>query len=148
MSVLHEPMRQWANLLGRRLIQATLAFHTFFSLQLDTSAEVRKELVAVWLRSRLVCVCVFERVCSSLREEWMTDLIVAVRAQLGPGHLLQCQPALFWPFPFSPWENNGRVCCDGWHLCGLRALLMSDKHIHNLIRVTNCVMTLTISNVS
>lgn len=75
----------------------------------------------------------------------MTDLIVAVRAQLGPGHLLRCQPALFWPFPFSPRENNGRVCSDGWHLCGLRALLMSDKHIHNLIRVANYVMTLTIS---
>lgn len=85
-SFLHEPMRQSANLLGRCLIQAALGFHACFSLQLDTSAEVRKVLVAVWLQSSLVCM--FERLSSSLREEWMTDLIVGVRAQLGPRHLL------------------------------------------------------------
>lgn len=66
------------SLLGRRLIQVALAFHTYFCLQLDTSAEARKILVAVWVEPLV-------RLSSSLREGWMTDLIIAVKAQLGPG---------------------------------------------------------------
>ncbi len=122
-------MRQWANLLGRHWIQAELAFHTCFSLQLDTSVEVWKELVAVWLQSHLVCL--FERVRYSLMEGlWdtagtRTPSVMAAR--------------FISAVPFLPWENNDRVCRDEWHRCGLRALSMSDKLIHKLIRATNCM---------